>query len=58
MPQLFADVDREKVKTLGIPLTSVFDTLQAYLGSAYVNDFNLLRPHLPGARPGRAGVPR
>jgi HAE1 family hydrophobic/amphiphilic exporter-1 len=40
-PQLFADVDRDKVKSLGIPLQSVFDTLQANLGSAYVNDFNL-----------------
>ncbi|MCA9238382.1 MAG: efflux RND transporter permease subunit, partial [Planctomycetales bacterium] len=41
-PQLFADIDRTKVKTLGVPLTSVFSTLQAYLGSAYVNDFNAL----------------
>ena len=40
MPQLFADIDRTKVKTLGVPLTSVFNTLQAYLGFAYVNDFN------------------
>ncbi|HVN38409.1 MAG TPA: multidrug efflux RND transporter permease subunit [Myxococcota bacterium] len=40
VPQLYADVDRTKVKTLGIPLDSVFATLQAYLGSAYVNDFN------------------
>jgi HAE1 family hydrophobic/amphiphilic exporter-1 len=41
VPQLFADVDREKVKTLGVPLQTVFNTLQANLGSAYVNDFNL-----------------
>ena len=40
VPQLFADIDRTKVKTLNIPLTAVFGTLQAYLGSAYVNDFN------------------
>lgn len=40
VPQIFVDVDRIKVKTLGIPLDSVFDTLQAYLGSSYVNDFN------------------
>ncbi len=40
VPQLYVDIDRTKVKTLGVPLTSVFDTLQAYLGSAYVNDFN------------------
>jgi len=41
VPQIFVDVDRVKVKTLGIPLSSVFATLQAYLGSAYVNDFTL-----------------
>jgi hydrophobic/amphiphilic exporter-1 (mainly G- bacteria), HAE1 family len=40
VPQLFADVDRTKVNTLDVPLNSVFSTLQAYLGSAYVNDFN------------------
>ncbi len=40
MPQLFVDVDRTKVKTLEVPLSSVFNTLQAYLGSTYVNDFN------------------
>ncbi len=40
VPQLFVDVDRTKVKTMGVPLDSVFNTLQAYLGSQYVNDFN------------------
>ena len=40
VPQLFADVDRVKAKSLDIPLSTVFGTLQAYLGSAYVNDFN------------------
>jgi len=40
VPQLFAEVDRTKAKTLDIPLDEVFGTLQAYLGSAYVNDFN------------------
>ena len=39
VPQLFADVDRVKTKTMNVPLGSVFNTLQAYLGSAYVNDF-------------------
>ncbi|HMC89741.1 MAG TPA: efflux RND transporter permease subunit, partial [Gemmataceae bacterium] len=34
------DVDRTKVKTMGVQLTDVFDALQAYLGSYYVNDFN------------------
>lgn len=40
VPQVFIDIDRTKVKTLDVPLSSVFNTLQAYLGSAYVNDFN------------------
>jgi len=40
VPQLFADVDRAKARQLGIPVTDVFDTLQIYLGSLYVNDFN------------------
>jgi HAE1 family hydrophobic/amphiphilic exporter-1 len=41
VPQLFIDVDREKAKRLDIPLQTIFNTLQANLGSAYVNDFNL-----------------
>jgi hydrophobe/amphiphile efflux-1 (HAE1) family protein len=40
VPQLFADVDREKAKRLGVNLTDLFQTLQIYLGSAYVNDFS------------------
>ncbi|RAL78316.1 acrB/AcrD/AcrF family protein [Pseudomonas aeruginosa] len=40
VPQFDAQVDRIKAKAQGIPLTNVFDTLQTYLGSAYVNDFN------------------
>jgi hydrophobe/amphiphile efflux-1 (HAE1) family protein len=40
-PQLYLDIDREKVQTLGINLSDVFNALQAVLGSAYVNDFNL-----------------
>jgi multidrug efflux pump len=39
-PQLDANVDREKAKTEGVPLANLFDTLQIYLGSLYVNDFN------------------
>jgi multidrug efflux pump len=39
-PQLYVDVDRTKVKTMGVQLTDVFDALQAYLGSFYVNDLN------------------
>lgn len=40
-PELYLDIDREKVQTLGIKLSDVFSALQAVLGSAYVNDFNL-----------------
>jgi hydrophobe/amphiphile efflux-1 (HAE1) family protein len=39
-PQYYIDLDRTKAKTLGIPITDVFDALQAYLGALYVNDFN------------------
>jgi hydrophobe/amphiphile efflux-1 (HAE1) family protein len=40
VPQLNADIDREKVKQEGISLTDLFQTMQVYLGSVYVNDFN------------------
>jgi multidrug efflux pump len=40
VPQVDSHVDREKAKTYGIPLGDVFDTMQVYLGSLYVNDFN------------------
>ncbi len=40
VPQLYADINRTQAKTLDIPLNNIFDTLQAYLGSVYVNDFN------------------
>ena len=40
VPQLDADVDREKAKAAGVPLQNLFDTLQINLGSVYVNDFN------------------
>jgi multidrug efflux pump len=40
VPQLDADVDREKAKAAGVPLQNLFDTLQVNLGSVYVNDFN------------------
>ncbi|TWT22342.1 multidrug efflux RND transporter permease subunit [Luteimonas marina] len=41
VPQLDAEVDRVKAKAQGVPLTELFETLQTYLGSAYVNDFNM-----------------
>ncbi|HEX7053453.1 MAG TPA: multidrug efflux RND transporter permease subunit [Burkholderiales bacterium] len=40
VPQLYADLDRTKARQLGVPVSEVFDTLQTYLGSLYVNDFN------------------
>lgn len=40
VPQLFADVDRAKAKQLGVPLQTIYQTLQINLGSLYVNDFN------------------
>ncbi|MGI6245841.1 MAG: efflux RND transporter permease subunit [Pseudochelatococcus sp.] len=40
VPQLYADIDRTKARQLGVPVSEVFDTLQTYLGSTYVNDFN------------------
>ena len=41
-PQLFLDIDRTKAQLLGINIADVFSALQVYIGSAYVNDFNLL----------------
>ncbi|WP_164100951.1 multidrug efflux RND transporter permease subunit [Candidatus Laterigemmans baculatus] len=41
-PLLYTDVDRTKVRMMNIPVGNVFDTLQIYLGSIYVNDFNFL----------------
>ncbi len=38
-PRLFAQVDRERAKALGVPISEVFDTMQAYFGNLYVNDF-------------------
>ena len=40
VPQLYAEVDRVKAKSQGILLSDIFGTMQAYLGSTYVNDFN------------------
>ena len=40
-PRLFADIDRQKAEILGVPDANVFGTLQTYLGSTFVNDFNL-----------------
>jgi hydrophobe/amphiphile efflux-1 (HAE1) family protein len=41
-PQLYLDIDRTKAQLLGVKVPDVFAALQTYLGSSYVNDFNLL----------------
>lgn len=41
-PQFYADIDRTKVRMMDVPINNVFEALQIYLGSAYVNDFNFL----------------
>jgi HAE1 family hydrophobic/amphiphilic exporter-1/multidrug efflux pump len=38
-PRLYATVDRERAKALGVPISEVFDTMQAYFGNLYINDF-------------------
>ncbi|HEK0910377.1 TPA: efflux RND transporter permease subunit [Pseudomonas putida] len=42
IPQLQVKIDRTKAQAQGVELTAIFDTLQTYLGSVYVNDFNML----------------
>jgi HAE1 family hydrophobic/amphiphilic exporter-1 len=39
-PQVFLDIDREKARVLGVPITAIFEALQYNFGTAYVNDFN------------------
>lgn len=41
-PRLTADIDRDRAERMGVPVSNIFSTLGAYLGSAYVNDFNYL----------------
>ncbi len=41
VPQLWLDIDRTKAKSMGVPLANVFEALQTFLGSSYVNDLNL-----------------
>ena len=41
IPELYFDVDRDKVKLSGVPLSDVFSTMKAFTGSVYVNDFNM-----------------
>jgi HAE1 family hydrophobic/amphiphilic exporter-1 len=41
-PRLFADIDRQKAEQMGVPVENIFATLNTYLGSTYINDFNFL----------------
>ncbi|MDZ4841714.1 MAG: multidrug efflux RND transporter permease subunit [Hyphomicrobium aestuarii] len=41
-PEIFADIDRVKAEQLGVPISRVFETLSVYMGSSFVNDFNIL----------------
>ena len=41
-PEVYADIDRTKAEQLGVPVTRVFETLSTYMGSTFVNDFNIL----------------
>ena len=41
IPQLYFDVDRDKVQLLGVPVADVFSTIKAFTGSVYINDFNM-----------------
>ena len=60
-PQLYLDIDRDKVQTLGINLADVFNALQATLGGLYVNDLNLFgrtwQLNIQGEAEDRASVP-
>ncbi len=52
-PQVFVDIDRVSAEMLGVPIENVFETLRIYLGSAYVNDFNIFGRTYRGHRAGR-----
>ncbi len=54
VPQIDAEVDREKAKSQGVSVQELFDTMQVYLGSLYVNDFNAFGRTYPVNCPGRA----
>ncbi|MDA8708670.1 efflux RND transporter permease subunit, partial [Hellea sp.] len=41
-PQIYLDIDRQKAELMGVPVSNIFDALEIYLGSAFINDFNYL----------------
>ena len=57
-PQLYLDIDRAKAELLGINVADVFTALQVYIGSAYVNDFNLFGRTFRVTAQADAAVPR
>ena len=61
-PSVFLDIDRVKAQTLGVSITSIFNTLGATLGSAYINNFNLFgrvwQVNIEGEAKGPARRPR
>ena len=57
VPQVGVDLDREKARTLGVPVNDVFAALSASMGGSLRERLQPLRPTLPGLRPGRAAVP-
>jgi multidrug efflux pump len=58
VPQLYADLDRVKARQLGVAVTDVFETLQIYLGSLYVNDFNAFGRTYSVRNPGGCKLPQ
>ena len=52
-PQVKVDLDREKARTLGVPVNEVFQTMSTAMGGAFVNDFNRFGPLISCVCPGR-----
>ena len=57
VPQVYVTVDRTAAKARGVNLADLFDTLQAFLSTLYINDFNLVRQNVPRAGRGADAVP-
>ena len=56
-PWLYLEIDRTKCMFHGVQVSDIFNTLQVYLGSYYVNNFNRIRPDLASEYPGRSKIP-
>ena len=56
-PQVYVDVDRDKAQMLKVPVTNIFEAMRVFMGSAYVNDFNMFGRTYPRHRAGRRRVP-